>query len=473
MINDKKTQKKVIIMFLSWLFLAFIIIFIGVINVHAAEYYFTYNDTQVYYDNFGTSATNVGQTWNESLQAYISNNISTANNYYGAAVSINSPIPIIENHTYSMSVQFLEKSNLNTSTKSYIAIGNSHSSAIYNYTHNTYYASTTMSRQVDNKVLQFVFRATGNGSHILIPWTTNQSVTQNYIMNSIIIDDLGNEGVTQQQINTSLANQTTIINNSISSSTQSIINADASNTQAIINSNRVCTVYSKINIKIDNKYLNYQGIESNNTDFGITDYIKVDTSTTAKVILKTTRNGYLCYYTNDKNIISCHNENNMVNLTIPTNAYYLRYSIEKSSDTPQLEVCKNGNQATSDAINDLDNTIKDDDIGGSAQDGADFILDFNTNTFGLTSIVTAPLSLIQSLTSSTCNDLELPLPYLNNKKLTLPCMNTIYNQYFGTFFTMYQTITYGIIAYWVIVRIFNQVKDFKNPEHDEIEVLDL
>ena len=66
----------------------------------------------------------------------------------------------------------------------------------------------------------------------------------------------------------------------------------------------------------------------------------------------------------------------------------------------------------------------------------------------------------------------MPLPYVN-KTLDLPCMSSIYSQYFGSFFTLYQTITFGIIAYWVCVRIFNLVKDFKNPDHDEIEVLDL
>ncbi len=125
------------------------------------------------------------------------------------------------------------------------------------------------------------------------------------------------------------------------------------------------------------------------------------------------------------------------------------------------------------AIGGVTDAITDNDIGDSTSDASDFITNFNTNTFGLTSIVTAPLTLIQSLTSSACTDLELPLPFLNNKKLTLPCMTTIYSTYFGSFFTIYQTITYGIIAYWVIVRIFNQVKDFKNPEHDEIEVVDL
>lgn len=137
------------------------------------------------------------------------------------------------------------------------------------------------------------------------------------------------------------------------------------------------------------------------------------------------------------------------------------------------EICTNKIDDVSGAVNDLNDTVNDDDVSGATYEASDFFSDFSTNTFGLTSIITAPLTLIESLTSSSCTTLHLPLPYLDNKYLDLPCMSTIYQSYFGNFFTLYQTITYGIIAYWVCVRIFNQVKDFKNPEHDEIEVVDL
>lgn len=101
-----------------------------------------------------------------------------------------------------------------------------------------------------------------------------------------------------------------------------------------------------------------------------------------------------------------------------------------------------------------------------------FFNDFSSNTFGLTSIITAPLSLIQSLSSTSCTPLNLPLPFVGGT-LTLPCMYDFYSNTFGVLFTLYQTITFGIVAYWVSVRIFNMVKDFKNPDHDEIEVMDL
>lgn len=117
-------------------------------------------------------------------------------------------------------------------------------------------------------------------------------------------------------------------------------------------------------------------------------------------------------------------------------------------------------------------TLTDDNTQQAQDSAGGFFNDFTTDTHGLTAIITAPLSLISKITSATCSPLVIPLPYVD-KDLTLPCMGAIYSQYFGSFLSIYQVITFGIVAYWVCVRIFNLVKDFKNPDHDEIEVLDL
>lgn len=128
---------------------------------------------------------------------------------------------------------------------------------------------------------------------------------------------------------------------------------------------------------------------------------------------------------------------------------------------------------TNEELKKTNDTLTDDDVTDSTNKANDFFSGFTTNTFGLTSIITAPLELIGSITSSTCSPLGLKVPFLDNKTLTLPCMSSIYSQYFGSFLTIYQTITFGIIAYWVCVRIFALVKDFKNPDTDKVEVLDL
>lgn len=271
-------------------------------------------------------------------------------------------------------------------------------------------------------------------------------------------------------------NTQNIINNN-NQNTQDIINNNNSNTDKIIDSNKVCALYDRSNV-LNPGYLNTSSgtVTVANNAF-TSDYIDI---TNATIKVKTT---YVsmprCFYDSEKVKISCAT-NETSDITIPNNATYFRFSLTYSTNKPVFEICENGNQASEKTrkgilakLKELFNLFNSDDIGDSANDGADFINDFSTNTFGLTSIVTAPLNLINSLTSSSCTDLQLPLPYLSNKYLILPCMTTIYTTHFGAFFTIYQTITYGIIAYWVCVRVFNQVKDFKNPEHDEIEVVDL
>lgn len=129
-------------------------------------------------------------------------------------------------------------------------------------------------------------------------------------------------------------------------------------------------------------------------------------------------------------------------------------------------------QDVNSSIKKTQETIENTDTQGAQDSAGGFFNDFTTDTHGLTAIITAPLTLISSITSKSCSPLVLPLPFVD-KDLTLPCMGAIYSQYFGSFLSIYQVITFGIIAYWVCVRIFNLVKDFKNPDHDEIEVLDL
>lgn len=125
-----------------------------------------------------------------------------------------------------------------------------------------------------------------------------------------------------------------------------------------------------------------------------------------------------------------------------------------------------------DSINNVDNTLNNTDTTGATDSANSFFDNFQTDTYGLSDVITMPLTLIKSLTNSKCVSLKLTVPFVN-KNMELPCMSSIYSQYFGSFFTLYQSVTFGFVAYWVVVRIFNLVKDFKNPDHDEIEVIDL
>lgn len=127
---------------------------------------------------------------------------------------------------------------------------------------------------------------------------------------------------------------------------------------------------------------------------------------------------------------------------------------------------------TNQELEDLNDNITDTDTSGSEDLAGGFFEDFDNEDYGLSDIITMPLQVINNITSATCSPLELPLPFVDTD-VTLPCMYSIYQQYFGGFLSIYQTITFGIVAYWVCINIFRMVKNFKNPDNDEVEVLDL
>ncbi len=148
--------------------------------------------------------------------------------------------------------------------------------------------------------------------------------------------------------------------------------------------------------------------------------------------------------------------------------------VKKSQQQIKQEIAgmQQKQQQTNEKLDTLNDNITNSDSTGATNDASGFFEGFTTDTFGLTSIITAPLNLIKSITSSTCTPLTLSMPFIK-QNVTIPCMTQIYSNYFGSFLTVYQLITFGLVSYWVCVHVFRMVKDFKNPEHDEIEVVDL
>lgn len=129
-------------------------------------------------------------------------------------------------------------------------------------------------------------------------------------------------------------------------------------------------------------------------------------------------------------------------------------------------------QNTTNAIDNMNDNIMDDNVDDSVDTTQNFFDDFKENSHGLSGIITAPLRLINSLSSSSCSPLSFPLPFVN-KQVTLPCMSTIYSSYFNSFLTIYRIITDGLIGYWVCINLLRIIKGLQNPSSDKIEVLDL
>lgn len=214
-----------VISFLVWLLLLGIVCIVGITNVFAATYPISMTSEVAFYDNSGSSLTSIGTNWQESMQAYYSNNLPTTAGSYGGAIAFNSPIPLLANHTYALTLTFdNDDIDIALSLKNKIAIGNSISSVKYNYEQGNYYNELVYSNVANKSTLQFSFKtaSNGNASYILVPWTTKTNMNKVYYFNQIIIDDLGTTSVTQDQINSSLNNQTTEINTSITNSENNI-----------------------------------------------------------------------------------------------------------------------------------------------------------------------------------------------------------------------------------------------------------
>lgn len=216
-----------IVSFLVWLLLFGLVCIVGITNVFAATYPISMTSEVAFYDNSGSSLTSIGTNWQESMQAYYSNNLPTTAGSYGGAIAFNSPIPLLANHTYALTLTFdNDDIDIALSLKNKIAIGNSISSVKYNYEQGNYYNELVYSNVANKSTLQFSFKtaSNGNASYILIPWTTKSNMNKVYYFNQIIIDDLGTTSVTQDQINSSLNNQTNEINSSIINSETNIKN---------------------------------------------------------------------------------------------------------------------------------------------------------------------------------------------------------------------------------------------------------
>lgn len=161
------------------------------------------------------------------------------------------------------------------------------------------------------------------------------------------------------------------------------------------------------------------------------------------------------------------------------NAYLndLKNSINNTNNKldSMIELQRQQNQTQNDIKNNTKETndlIKNDDTSDADSKGADFFNNFDNNSHGLSGVITAPLSFIQSLTSKSCTPLHLEIG-LVNKEFDLPCATTLMQQNFPSVLEFYQTITFGVISYLILIKIFAIVKDAKNPDSDKIEVLDL
>ena len=152
------------------------------------------------------------------------------------------------------------------------------------------------------------------------------------------------------------------------------------------------------------------------------------------------------------------------------NVVYLRvmYSDVTATYCPYGSTNSNKIDETNQKLDEINNSINNSGI----DDKTGFFSNFQNDDHGLTSIITLPLTTIQSLTNTSCVALSVPIPF-TNRNVSLPCMTQVYQQHIPTIFNLWQIVSFGIISYFICIDIFKMVKGFKDPNEDKVEVLDL
>lgn len=213
-----------VLTFIVWSILMVIVFIVGISNVFAATYDSTTFTAQLY-DNYGPSLHSVttefsNMSWRGTIPGMTANTS-------GAAWGVSSPIPLLANHTYSMTVKIEGPygGNLVLSTYNRIGVGTSLAAAKTSYENNTNTTLNYSNAISSNMTLQFAFTPSISSNYIVFPFATDYTGNnQSFYLYNLVIDDLGSGGVNQTDINNSLNNQTNEINNSITNSENNIKN---------------------------------------------------------------------------------------------------------------------------------------------------------------------------------------------------------------------------------------------------------
>lgn len=193
-----------------------------------------------------------------------------------------------------------------------------------------------------------------SGSYQLLSFmTTNDDISIDFSSGAVISQNQQIINQNQQIIN----GQNNIINNQNENTDKTIDNQNK-NTDKTIDSQKACFEIGKSSGKIDNKYLDSLGDEFSSNGFAITDYYSITDSTLQTINPRPNTASFSWFYDINKNKISSFNNGLSGNINIPSNAYYVRFSINKFTDQPTFKICQNGNQAINSNLEQAENTRK-------------------------------------------------------------------------------------------------------------------
>ena len=419
------------------------------------------------------------------------------------------------NHTYRLSIN-TSLSNFNWSAFNYanlsVCFGSSWSGANSNCSSNVGYSILSAD------TIAFNFRPTSNYTYFSFrigPQTMSEyplTTSYSYRITSFVLDDLNavpSNPSNNDVINNANQNTTTILDE-INDSTvfidgrittardeiinfnrqaeHNIINNNNQNTQDIIdNFNSNLNTCNQINRTIDindsdpnltGRNLESDGSISVSASYNISNYIEILPSATYSLTASSSGPNavYFCIYSDNKTVLQCirYGGASYWSFVAPDNAKYIRLSINTGTGYTltliSSEVCTNKLDDIKDSIDGISGYISDGNVSSST--GQNFFGNFQVDDFGISGIITAPLNAINSLTSATCSPLIIPIPFTNST-VSLPCMSSYYSSKVPELYQLWQIVSFGILSYYIINSIFGMIHNFREPDNDCVEVLDL
>lgn len=161
--------------------------------------------------------------------------------------------------------------------------------------------------------------------------------------------------------------------------------------------------------------------------------------------------------------------NNYVNDTFVNVNGYVQVDHFQCDSNKALQNAIDENTKAQEKTND---TIKDDNVDSSTNQGSSFFNDFNSGDEGsLTDIVSLPLEYVQHLNDS-CKPFTIPAGNLGT--ITIPCLSSIWlSTPFASIINTASLIINGIICYKLLSSLFIFFKELKDPDDDKVEVMNL
>lgn len=137
----------------------------------------------------------------------------------------------------------------------------------------------------------------------------------------------------------------------------------------------------------------------------------------------------------------------------------------------QTNTIINQNTQINDNITNINDSINDSSIDNSSINDTfnnlmnDYVDSSNIGSFS--GFLTLPLTWIQTfLGSSTCSDIQISLPYLENKFIILPCLDSFWAK-LGSLSTLVELVWLAVVGTRIFNGLFTIVVDVKDPNNNQ------